>query len=118
MPETPAPSFFVGATDLSLDFTLQYYTCCCQSASPFYLWSYVDPLTATEYLSLWVSSEGYYQIGARMSSGAGAGLDVRNTTIAAKAGWTQAVVTLEKHGIGAPVNLKTRLSLRVYSRNS
>ena len=51
-------------------------------------------------------------------AGAGAGLDVRNTTIAAKAGWTQAVVTLEKHGIGAPVNLKTRLSLKVYSRNS
>ena len=74
-------------------------------------------MTATEYLTLWVNSEGYYQIGARMSSGA-AGMDVRNTTIAARAGWTQVVVTLEKHGIGDPINLKTRLSVRVYSRNS
>ena len=82
------------------------------------MWSFVDPVTATEYLSLWVSSEGYYQIGVRMSPGAGAGMDVRNTTIAARAGWTQVVVTLEKHGIGAPVNLKSRLNLRVYSRNS
>ena len=84
------------------------------------MWSYVDPVTATEYLSLWVSSEGYYQIGARMSPGAGAGtgMDVRNTTIPARAGWTQAVVTLEKHGIGAPVNLKSRLMVKVYSRNS
>lgn len=73
-------------------------------------------MTSTEYLSLWVNSEGYYQIGARMS--AGAGMDVRNTTIAARAGWTQVVVTLEKHGIGDPINLKTRLSVRVYSRKS
>jgi hypothetical protein len=66
-------------------------------------------------VTLWVSYAGYIQVGVLMN--AGGAMQVRNTTIRAYLGWSQAIVSLEKHGIGAPANKKTRLTVKYYNVN-
>ena len=71
-------------------------------------------MTTTECVSLWVSQDGFLVVGVLMS---GETFQKYNSTIKVMQGWTQVTLSLAKHGIGAPINQKTSLTLRVYNRN-
>jgi len=54
-------------------------------------------------------------VGIRTNGGS---WNVYNTTMLAWTGWSQLIVSAEKHGIGAAANQKTKLTMRIYNKNN
>jgi hypothetical protein len=73
-------------------------------------------ITKVEHLSLYVSSEGFYQMAVLVGSETTS--RVYNTTVKAYQGWAYLALTFEKYGIATSIaNLKTKITFTAKSNN-